>query len=93
MNSNVAARRQPAPGRYEHQTLLGERARLGRRSCVGERAGDRLHVLIRPDLERAERIGEFWSYPQSQIFPAEHLWGGQDLNLRPTDYESAALTD
>jgi hypothetical protein len=20
-------------------------------------------------------------------------WGGQDLNLRPTDYESAALTD
>jgi hypothetical protein len=22
-----------------------------------------------------------------------HLWGGEDLNLRPTDYESAALTD
>jgi hypothetical protein len=21
------------------------------------------------------------------------LWGGQDLNLRPTDYESAALTN
>jgi hypothetical protein len=21
------------------------------------------------------------------------LWGGQDSNLRPTDYESAALTD
>ncbi len=20
-------------------------------------------------------------------------WGGEDLNLRPTDYESAALTD
>jgi hypothetical protein len=24
-----------------------------------------LHVLMLPDLERAERIGEFWSYPQS----------------------------
>jgi hypothetical protein len=23
-----------------------------------------LHVLMLPDLERAERIGEFWSYPQ-----------------------------
>ena len=22
-----------------------------------------LHVLMLPDLERAERIGEFWSYP------------------------------
>ena len=22
-----------------------------------------LHVLMLPDLERADRIGEFWSYP------------------------------
>jgi hypothetical protein len=27
-----------------------------------------LHVLRLPDLERAERIGEFLSYPQSRIF-------------------------
>ena len=27
-----------------------------------------LHVLRLPDLERAERIGEFWSYPQSRTF-------------------------
>jgi hypothetical protein len=32
-----------------------------------------LHVLMLPDFERAERIGEFWSYPQSRTF-AEH-WG------------------
>jgi hypothetical protein len=25
-------------------------------------------VLMLPDLERAERIGEFWSYPQSRSF-------------------------
>ena len=25
--------------------------------------------------------------------PQVDRWGGQDLNLRPTDYESAALTD
>ena len=23
-----------------------------------------LHVLMLPDFERADRIGEFWSYPQ-----------------------------
>lgn len=27
-----------------------------------------LHVLMLPDLERAERIGEFWSYPQNRAF-------------------------
>ena len=27
-----------------------------------------LNVLMLPDLERTERIGEFWSYPQSRTF-------------------------
>jgi hypothetical protein len=27
-----------------------------------------LHVLRLADLQRAERIGEFWSYPQSRSF-------------------------
>jgi hypothetical protein len=27
-----------------------------------------LHVLRLPDLERAERTGKFWSYPQSRTF-------------------------
>jgi hypothetical protein len=26
------------------------------------------HVLRLPDLDRAERIGKFWSYPQSRAF-------------------------
>jgi hypothetical protein len=26
-----------------------------------------LHVLMLPDFERADRIGEFWSYPQSRV--------------------------
>jgi hypothetical protein len=25
-----------------------------------------LHVLMLPDFERAERIGEFWGYPESR---------------------------
>ena len=29
-----------------------------------------LHVLMLPDLERAERIGEFWSYPQIGASPS-----------------------
>ena len=27
-----------------------------------------LHVLTLPDFDRVERIGEFWSYPQSRSF-------------------------
>jgi hypothetical protein len=27
-----------------------------------------LHVLMLPDFERADRIGELWSYPQSRTF-------------------------
>ncbi len=27
-----------------------------------------LHVLTLPDFDRAGRIGEFWSYPQSRAF-------------------------
>ena len=26
------------------------------------------HVLMLPDFERADRIGEFWGYPQSRAF-------------------------
>ena len=33
-----------------------------------------LHVLMLPDFERADRIGEFWSYPQSRAF-AELMCG------------------
>jgi hypothetical protein len=28
------------------------------------------HVLMLPDFERADRIGEFWSYPQSRASPS-----------------------
>jgi hypothetical protein len=27
-----------------------------------------LHVLMLPDFDRADRIGEFWGYPQSRAF-------------------------
>ena len=27
-----------------------------------------LHVLMLPDFERPDRIGEFWSYPESRTF-------------------------
>jgi hypothetical protein len=32
------------------------------------RRAELLHVLMLPDFERAERIGEFWSYPESRAF-------------------------
>jgi hypothetical protein len=32
-------------------------------------AAELLHVLMLPDFERADRIGEFWSYPENRAFP------------------------
>jgi hypothetical protein len=41
-----------------------------------------LHVLMLPDLERAERIGEFWSYPQSRNFAELLIDCEEDRTLR-----------
>jgi hypothetical protein len=45
------------------------------------RRAELLHVLMVPDFDRADQIGEFWGYPQSRAF-AELLIdceGGPDL--------------
>ena len=41
-----------------------------------------LQVLMLPDLERAERIGEFWSYPQSRTFAELVIDCEEDRALR-----------
>jgi hypothetical protein len=41
-----------------------------------------LHVLMLPDFERADRIGEFWSYPQSRAFGEPLIDREEDRVLR-----------
>jgi hypothetical protein len=41
-----------------------------------------LHVLMLPDVERAERIGEFWSYPQSRTSAELLIDCEEDMVLR-----------
>jgi hypothetical protein len=41
------------------------------------RRAELLHVLTIPDFERADRIGEFWSYPESLLIDCE-----EDRTLR-----------
>ena len=41
------------------------------------RRAELLHVLTIPDFERADRIGEFWSYPESLLIDSE-----EDRTLR-----------
>jgi hypothetical protein len=41
-----------------------------------------VHVLMLPDFERAERIGEFWSYPQSRTFAELLIDCEEDRTLR-----------
>jgi hypothetical protein len=46
-----------------------------------------LHVLMLPDFERADRMGEFWGYPESRAFAelliarrtgrSERCWSGR----------------
>jgi hypothetical protein len=41
-----------------------------------------LHVLMLPDFERADRIGEFWSYPESRGFAELLIDCEEDRTLR-----------
>jgi hypothetical protein len=41
-----------------------------------------LHVLMVPDLERADRIGESWGYPQSRAFAELLIDCEEDRTLR-----------
>jgi hypothetical protein len=41
-----------------------------------------LHVLMLPDFERADRIGEFWGYPESRTFGELLIDFGEDRVLR-----------
>ena len=46
-------------------------------------------------IERSLRgsVGDIFDGPEQAADLRFPLWGGEDSNLRPTDYESAALTD
>jgi hypothetical protein len=41
-----------------------------------------LHVLMLPDFERADRIGDFWSYPESRTFAELLIDCEEDRTLR-----------
>jgi hypothetical protein len=41
-----------------------------------------LHVLMLPDFERADRIGEFWGYPESRAFAELLIECQEDWTLR-----------
>ena len=41
-----------------------------------------LHVLMLPHLERADRIGEFWGYPESRAFAELLIDCEEDRTLR-----------
>jgi hypothetical protein len=41
-----------------------------------------LHVLMLPDFARADRIGEFWGYPQSRAFAELLIDCEEDGTLR-----------
>jgi hypothetical protein len=41
-----------------------------------------LHVLMLPDFDRADRIGEFWGYPESRAFAELLIDCEEDGTLR-----------
>jgi hypothetical protein len=43
---------------------------------------DLLYVLLLPDFERADRIGEFWGYPESRAFAELLIDCEEDRTLR-----------
>jgi hypothetical protein len=41
-----------------------------------------LHVLMLPDFDRADRIGEFWGYPESRAFAELLIDCEEDRTIR-----------
>ena len=50
-------------------------------------------LIYPPGVELGEVDHEMWIRWAYKSRWGCRPWGGQDLNLEPTDYESAALTD
>ena len=48
--------------------LLASAARVRLDALGPAPRAELLHVLMLPDFERADRIGEFWGYPESRTF-------------------------
>jgi hypothetical protein len=63
-----------------HEMEAGLRVRL---DALGPAPrAELLHVLMLPDFERADRIGEFWSYPESRTFAELLIDCEEDRTLR-----------
>ena len=60
-----------------------ERRLQARLDALGPaRRAELLHILMLPDFERADRIGEFWSYPESRTFAELLIDCEEDRTLR-----------
>jgi hypothetical protein len=75
-----APRRQRSPAMRPDELERRLQARL---EALGPTPGaELLHVLMLPDFERADRIGEFWGYSESRAFAQlpDRLRGGPDAS-------------
>jgi hypothetical protein len=76
----LASRRRRLPQVRPDQLERRLHQRLDARGRVPR--AELLRVLMLPDLERAERIGEFWSYPHSRTFAELLIDCEEDRKLR-----------
>jgi hypothetical protein len=61
----------------------GERRLRERLEALGPAPrAELLHVLMLPDFERVDRIGEFWGYPESRTFAELFIDCEEDRTLR-----------
>jgi hypothetical protein len=61
-----------------------EKQRLERLDALGPAPrAELLHVLMLPEIERADRIGEFWGYSESRAFAELLIDYEEDRTLRP----------
>jgi hypothetical protein len=61
---------------------IERRLREGLDALGPARRAEPLHVLMLPDFERADRIGEFWSCPESRTFAELLIDCEEDRTLR-----------
>jgi hypothetical protein len=66
-----------------HETDELERQLRERLDALGPaRGAEALHVLMLPDFERVDQIGEFWGYSESRAFTELLIDREEDRTLR-----------
>jgi predicted ATP-grasp superfamily ATP-dependent carboligase len=90
---SIRCTRGDGAGGYLAQSLRKMKAQAGAAALHNRVASDRMLIDQLPEIVKQAAHGCFRSVKHQPEVIQPLTWGGRGSNPRPTDYESAALTD